>query len=264
MKLEILRRDAVGPRRGTVALIHGAWHGAWCWEDNFLPYFADRGYDVLAPSLRGHGASGGYERIRSWRIRDYAADVERAIAGVEGPIYLVGHSMGGFVAQHLLAKRRFAGAVLLDAVPPGGVVPLAAKLFRHYPLTLLRANLTMSLYPLVADRARARRMFFADDVPADRVAAAHAKLGEESFFAFIDMLGLDLPKPPLAGTPVLVAGGEHDWLFPKRGLCAIAARYGADCTVFAGRGHNPMQEPGWQAAADRVLDFFAAGASQAA
>lgn len=256
MKLEILRRDAEGPRRGTIVLVHGAWHGAWCWEDNFLPRFAAAGYDVVAPSLRGHGGSGGYERIRSWRVRDYVADVERVVAGVDGPLYVVGHSMGGFVAQHLMAKRRFDGVVLLDAVPPTGVAPLAFKLFRHFPLTLLRANLTFSLYPLVADRARARRLFFADDVPAERVAAAHVKLGEESFRAFLDMLGFDLPKRPLPGTPVLVTGGEVDWLFPKGGLCGIAARYGADCAVFPGRGHNPMQEPGWEAAADRLLAFF--------
>src|SRR5215813_5709991 len=37
--------------------VHGGWHGAWCWDDHFLDFFADAGYRAVALSLRGHGAS---------------------------------------------------------------------------------------------------------------------------------------------------------------------------------------------------------------
>lgn len=35
--------------------VHGGLHGAWCWEEYFLDFFADKGYRALAVSLRGHG-----------------------------------------------------------------------------------------------------------------------------------------------------------------------------------------------------------------
>ncbi len=37
-----------------VLFVHGAWHGAWCWDEHFLDFFAEQGYRSLAVSLRGH------------------------------------------------------------------------------------------------------------------------------------------------------------------------------------------------------------------
>ena len=37
--------------------VHGAWHAAWCWDENFLGFFADKGYRAVALSLRNHGSS---------------------------------------------------------------------------------------------------------------------------------------------------------------------------------------------------------------
>ena len=37
--------------------VHGTWHAAWCWDEHFLDFFADKGYRAVALSLRGHGAS---------------------------------------------------------------------------------------------------------------------------------------------------------------------------------------------------------------
>ena len=58
MTLEILSR--LPKERTTHApllFVHGAYTGAWCWDEYFLPYFAERGFEAHAVSLRGHGAS---------------------------------------------------------------------------------------------------------------------------------------------------------------------------------------------------------------
>src|SRR6516165_7262546 len=47
--------------------VHGGWHGAWCWDDQFLGYFADAGYRAVSMSLRGHGASPPNEFTRGWK-----------------------------------------------------------------------------------------------------------------------------------------------------------------------------------------------------
>jgi pimeloyl-ACP methyl ester carboxylesterase len=53
-----------------LVFVHGAWHGAWCWDEHFLDYFADRGYRALAVSLRGHGNSTTTKPLRSCSIAD--------------------------------------------------------------------------------------------------------------------------------------------------------------------------------------------------
>ncbi len=42
-------------RPNPILFVHGAFHGAWAWEEYFLPYFADKGYEVHALNWRGHG-----------------------------------------------------------------------------------------------------------------------------------------------------------------------------------------------------------------
>jgi pimeloyl-ACP methyl ester carboxylesterase len=57
----------------AVVLVHGAWHGSWCWTD-FAQHLADRGHRVRAVQLRGHNQAPG----RIWyRIGDYVEDVRQ-------------------------------------------------------------------------------------------------------------------------------------------------------------------------------------------
>ncbi|HMD27030.1 MAG TPA: alpha/beta fold hydrolase [Steroidobacteraceae bacterium] len=44
-------------------LVHGGWHGAWCWDEHFLDFFADKGYRAVALSLRNRGNSPAVKRI---------------------------------------------------------------------------------------------------------------------------------------------------------------------------------------------------------
>ncbi|RLC08454.1 MAG: alpha/beta hydrolase, partial [Deltaproteobacteria bacterium] len=56
MKLEVISKYPKGKKHSVpILFIHGAFAGAWCWEEYFLPYFADHGYESHALSLRGHG-----------------------------------------------------------------------------------------------------------------------------------------------------------------------------------------------------------------
>lgn len=44
--------------RPPLLCVHGSYHGAWCWAERFMPYFAARGYDVYAVSLRAQVSTG--------------------------------------------------------------------------------------------------------------------------------------------------------------------------------------------------------------
>jgi pimeloyl-ACP methyl ester carboxylesterase len=79
--------------------VHGAWHGAWCWDEHFLDFLADRGFRAVALSLRGHGNSPTDKRLSRCSIADYVHDVVSVAETLPTPPVVIGHSMGGFVAQ---------------------------------------------------------------------------------------------------------------------------------------------------------------------
>jgi pimeloyl-ACP methyl ester carboxylesterase len=65
--LELLdKASATESHPVPLLFVHGAWHAAWCWDERFLDFFADRGYRALAMSLRGHGKSPAPKPMQFW------------------------------------------------------------------------------------------------------------------------------------------------------------------------------------------------------
>ncbi len=84
MKLEVITQIPKEQKYKTSLLfVHGMWHGAWCWDEFFLPFFADAGYHVTALSLRGHAGSEG--KIQGSSIMDYVRDVEEVARTLPTP-----------------------------------------------------------------------------------------------------------------------------------------------------------------------------------
>lgn len=75
-----------------VVLVHGAWHGAWCW-DAVVQELEHRSVPVTAIDLPGHGADHG----ALTDLHGDAAQVCEHLDRIDGPVVLVGHSYGGAV-----------------------------------------------------------------------------------------------------------------------------------------------------------------------
>ena len=82
----------------TLLFLHGVGGGHAAW-DRQLPYFAARGYRALAWDQPGYG---GAELVEPYDLERLAAALSRRIGGE--PAILVGHSMGGFIAQEAYAR----------------------------------------------------------------------------------------------------------------------------------------------------------------
>jgi len=100
-------------------LVHGAWHGAWCWR-KLLPGLWAAGHRVFAVDLTGLGA-----RRHLFRpdigLADHVADVQATLEAEElEHAVLVGHSYGGMVITGVADRcaDRLAALVYLDAVVP--------------------------------------------------------------------------------------------------------------------------------------------------
>jgi len=257
MKLEIISKKAKGvSRKVPILFVHGSWHGAWCWEKYFLPYFTEKGYNSYALSLRGHGNSDRPAHFRWMRIVDYVADVVQVVEQLPERPVMVGHSMGGLVVQKYLEENAAPAAVLLASVPVKGVLQATLRIALRHPLAFFKTNLTWSLYPLISNPKLTREAFFSTDIPTDKLNEYFNLMQDESYLAFLDMLLFKLPNPEKVSAELLIMGAENDILFTPDEIEATAAAYDRKAEIFKGMAHDMMLEDGWQAAADRILEWL--------
>lgn len=219
--------------RPPLLLVHGAWHGAWCWEA-WLPRLAEAGYPAYALDLRGHGDSQGGDELATTPLRFYEHDVLQTIASLPAPPVLVGHSMGGLVVQHVAERYRATpGIALVASVPPGHHLAALGLLGRHDPLALARAA--------VGARPRFRpRTLLGPTTPEDTAQARLARLGSESAVATNQLV---LPRRRRdVRAPALVMGGGDDRVVGPADVVRTARELGTKAHLFRGLGHDLMLE----------------------
>ena len=239
-----------------IIFVHGAWHGAWCWEEHFLGYFAKEGYAVHAPNLRQHGGSVDSSALRWCRIDDYVSDLAAVVATLSTSYILVGHSMGGLVVQKFLERTQAKAAILLAPVPISGALGATLRTVRRIPGHFLKANLQLRLYPLIETEELARDAFFSQDLDPALLKKYFARLQDESYSAFLDMVVFRLPRATRVTTPVLVLGAEDDAIFRPAEMQRTAKAYAGEATIFPKMAHDMMLERGWQDVADATIQWL--------
>lgn len=255
-RLEIVAKQPTGVARATpLLLVHGAWHGAWCWE-RFQAYFAEQGWATYAVSLRGHGKSHGRERIRWVRAAEYLADLVDAVETLPREPVLIGHSAGGYLVQRWLETRSAAGAVLLASVSSQGASKLFGRMYRRHPLQAVKAHLLLDAFRLIGTPDIAREAFFSADVPAAELQEHYARLQQESYAFGWDMV-LRAPRPDLARkAPMLVLGAENDVVIARGEVRRTAEAYGVEAEIFPGMAHDMMLERDWRKVAERIARWL--------
>lgn len=249
---------ASGPSRSaddlpTLVFVHGAWHGAWCW-DGWSAAARSAGYPTATLSLPAHDRPGSPRRI--WpRMGSYLRHVRTVVESIDGPVVVVGHSMGGYITQRLLERppANVSGAALVASVPRRGVAGAVLRLLRRSPGPALRALSTCDLYQLCRTEALTRSAFFSAATPDDVVASGHARLQNESYLAFPPML-LRWTRPAPHDVPVMVLAAEEDALFSIRSQRRLARTHGTTVQLVPG-GHDVMLDITADGAVHLVLDW---------
>jgi 3-oxoadipate enol-lactonase len=231
------------PSAPAVVFIHGIGGSARIWEPQ-VASFAAAGFRPVALDLPGYGAREPVERMDFAML---AGDVEKQIArlGLDRPI-LVGHSMGGMVAQTALRRgpKSYRAAVLSGTSPAfGDPTGEFQKKFIADRLGPLDAGRTMAeLAPAMVDAISG-----AAPDPAGRRLAIEtiAATSERSYRAAVHCLvGFDeRANLPRIVVPVLCLAAEHDRLAPAAMMERMAARIpGAKYVCLEGVGHLPNVE----------------------
>ncbi len=249
-KLELLSMPAKGESKGPPLLfVHGGFHGAWCWADHFMPWFAQRGFDCYAISLRDHGASARTGRHDEWRLSDYVADARWAVKQIGEKPMLIGHSLGGSIVQKLAVTGSYSGMILLAPSPIGGSNRAALRMTATNPGAMIRAALGRDM----ALALPAFLSFFLSPgmAEADKSKIAERLNGLTSFAAARDAFYTDTPKPAPTDMPVLVLSGEKDWSIPQYKNRKLACAYGGTHNVVP-TAHDIMCDVEWEKAAKAI------------
>ena len=215
-----------------VVLIHGTWGNGDTMGDARRE-FETRGYTVHTPTLRFHDLplEDGADKIASLSVRDYADDVVALVDSLDSPPLLVGHSLGGLVAQLTAARTRHAGVVAATPAPAAGIFatyPGTIRLFgRHY---LQLRPWSKPLYPATwqvfrryvtntSDEQLARDLFSELVCDSGRVYC-------ELAFWFLDRGKATKVDFAAITAPVLAIGAERDRTVNHRVGRATARHYG--------------------------------------
>jgi pimeloyl-ACP methyl ester carboxylesterase len=141
--------DAPAGRGAPVLCLHGLFAGAWVY-DALLAVLAGRGFPASALSFRGHPPSPPGPAMGRHSIAAYCHDAAEAARLLDRPI-VIGHSLGGLVAQMLVARNLARAAVLVSSAPPRGITVMTAQLLLRMPRYLPALLLSQAFKPSDGD-----------------------------------------------------------------------------------------------------------------
>jgi pimeloyl-ACP methyl ester carboxylesterase len=215
----------------TFGLVHGAQHGAWCWE-RLRPELEDRGHRAVAVDLPCDDPDA--------TIGDYAAVVVDALAGHDD-VVLVGHSLGSLTIPVVARRRPVLRLVFLCSVPTGPGPAIDEDLASMVTPGFAAASRTVdpaARESLGADDAIA---VWYDDCPPEDAQWAVARLRPQSRRPLTEPTPLDRwPDVPVS----VVLARDDRCVNMEWAVAAATARTGEPPMLLAG-GHSPfLSRPG--------------------
>ena len=238
----------------TIVMIHGMWVDGSYWE-HVKTYFEERGYRCLTPTLRYHDrppSEPPHPDLGRTSLLDYAADLEAEIRRLEAPPILMGHSMGGLLAQMLAARGLARAAVLLTPASPAGVIAIRVSVLRSFLSGLLRWGFWRKPYRQTYGEAVYGMLHL---LPVETQRRIYEGMGYESGRAACEIGFWPLDprraarvEPGGVTCPLLVVGAGRDRIILPSVVRKVAKRYEALATYreFPDHAHSLLYEQGWE------------------
>lgn len=240
-----LLADASPPEKprfkAPLLLVHGLWTGSWCWQA-WATHFSNLGWECWAVNLRGRFEKEWQPVLKRLHFQRCVEDVRKVVRGAPYPPVVMGHSLGGLIAQRVAEQEEVSALVLLSSLPP----PRAGKAAPR-PLRLLRLkySLLMALRrPFCLEQKDFRSIWLAS-VPESEQPDILRRMVPESIYLirefFFRRAEID---PERIRCPVLVVGGSEDRVVPAVSLREVAQSLRADLKQYPDHGHWVMGEAG--------------------
>lgn len=265
-----------GAAPDTVVLVHGLWMTPRSWE-GWVAHYEARGMRVLTPGYPGfeievEALRENPQVIADLTVPETVDHLAGVIEALDAPPVVMGHSFGGTLTQLLLARGLGAAGVVIDSAPPEGV--------RVTPPSQAR-----SLFPALRNPANRHRAVgftpdefhyaFTDTLSAEESRAVWERYAIPAPGAWIWDYGLLANFTPsrqetwvdfsVDRAPLLFIAGEKDHIMPPAVNRSNAKHWErspalTEYVELPGRDHWTCAAPGWEAVADRALEWALAHA----
>lgn len=248
----------------TIYMIHGMGGGPWWW-DYYRPYFENEGYRCLPTTLRYHERDpreAPHPRLGTTSLLEYMDDLEREIQELDEKPIIMGHSLGGLLAQKLGSRGLAKALVLLSPIWPAGIMAIKLSVIRSFWSVLttwrfwrkpVRQTFSEAVYGMLSNLSPAEQR----DTFEKFVDESGRAVAEVSFW-FLDSRAASHVDEAKVNCPVLIIEGAEDRVTPASVVRKVAEKYKAVCTYkeFEGHGHWVIAEPGWQDIARYAKDWL--------
>ena len=252
----------------TIVFIHGMFVTPRCWSD-WTAFFSGHGFTCHAPAYpRGREVSPEKQRLAhpspelaELRLTEVIEHYARFVSQLPEKPILIGHSMGGLIAQLLVQRGLASAAVLISSGPPTGILSLEFSFLK---------SLFPMFNPFVSGNTPYLMPFshwqytFTHSIPlAQQQASYEAQLVPESRHLPRDAIGatgkIDLTK---AHVPLLFMAGSDDQIMPteinKKNLAAYKDPTSTRAyKEFSGRTHFIIGQDKWQEVAEYARSWIA-------
>ncbi|MBL8801021.1 MAG: alpha/beta hydrolase [Planctomycetes bacterium] len=250
----------------TIVFVHGAFVSRACWR-RWVQRSEARGYECHALAYPGREAPAAELRAKpdtrflgSLTFSDVLEHHVRAIQALPEKPLVIGHSLGGLLAQLLLQRGVASAAVAVDSVPPQFVTSLAWSFLRSlWPVVHPLVPVTRP-YLMTLDQFR---YTFANGLPDplqraayDEIVVPESRRAARGALTSTARIDFSKPKPPL-----LFVAGQRDNLMPASLNRRNFQRYRrspsvTDFVEFEGRTHlSVIAGEGWEDVHDHVLSW---------
>ena len=248
----------------TIFMIHGMFGGAWCW-DNYRNFFEAKGYQCITPYLRFHDAdptTPPHPQLGTLSLQDYAEDLDTDIKKLATPPIIMGHSMGGLLAQILGSRVPAQALVLLTPAAPRGIMALSPSTIRTFWSGLSKYGFWRKPFRMTFDEVTTSMLQL---FPLEEQKVLYSKFVHESgrAAAEIGLWILDQRKASEVDAskitcPILVIAGGKDRATPASIARKVAQKYGTLATYkeFIHHSHWVIGEPGWLEIAEYIDDWL--------
>jgi non-heme chloroperoxidase len=250
--------------REMIVMIHGMWGGGWQWK-NFKDFFGEKGYQCFTPTLRHHDVDpkdNPNADLGRTSLLDYARDLENYIRSLDNKPFLMGHSMGGLLAQILATRGLAKGLVLLTPASPAGINALKYSVIKSFWSVLTSWGFWRNPNRLPFEAAVYSMMHLLPEneqkANYERLVYESGRAASEIGFWLFDLRGAAKVDESKVTCPVLVVSGAEDRMTPASVVRKVAKKYLPASTYkeFENHAHWVIGEPGWEEIAEFICDWL--------
>ncbi|WP_298958195.1 alpha/beta hydrolase [uncultured Roseibium sp.] len=247
-----------------IVLLHGTNAQPWTME-TFKSYFENAGFECHTPSYRGHGLPEGDARndaLTGASIADYVEDIAHYIREMEQRPIVIGHSLGGLIAQLLSPRELIEAGVLINSSIIHGTLP-TTEMERALGKMFMSAGRFWEMVP--GQDFELLAAYGLNTMPERKQHEICDRLGTESgavlfelFFWMYDVNQTTKVDFANAKAPLLFLSGSEDKVVPPSTALTMADRYGSLATfeVIEGRCHYMQLEDGWEDIAAKSMKWI--------